>query len=863
MQPVIGSPFVSPEASLLELAQLPLVLAGPVLRRTTPQAVTVWLALGQACRLELRVLATAAAGKHLGEVQLRGQASTVRLGPGLHVVAITARSSEQSASPVPGRSPDCDSGSVGLVPGQLYAYDLAFELPGNAAVGNGLEEGCYPGHDPGSEPIALRDAVRSPRFPGLSLSYFAHGLPTFSLCPTELEQLKIFHGSCRKLQDRNEDALPIVDAAIAAAADRPDDRPHQLFFTGDQIYGDEVAEPLLWAIGQIERSLLGWQEPLQATVWPDELQPGQRSRLATQVAGLTSGLQQTPQKASSHLFRLGEYCVTYLLSWSQCLWPNHWPSGEAMGRQGKAARVWDEEVAFLQRQRRSQPWVRRALANVPTYMIFDDHDVSDDWNLNLDWCQRVFSRPLGHQVVRNALWAYSLFQGWGNTPEQFVPGEIGHKLLQATAVWCRSGGRDAQVAQTISQCLGLPDLAARSSITGSPPASLFWQDGQTWRLRTAPGCLRWHYRIQGTVHDVIVLDTRTQRGYPLGAEPKAVPALLSPLAFDQQVRVNLQQQQQRGAAPAGALAVTLVVAPTNVFTLELLDWVQRLAFLKNTVFDADVGDSWNLEGATRAKLLNGLFESQGPVVILSGDIHFGASIKVCHWARFGASSQSQRRSLVSGPFPRRFGQGSDPQAETLHHSLVQLTASAICNSETITGLLHSRCKALLPERSRHWIGWETSSKEVEVSSRWLTALRYWRAKLWCWFGLSHRLSSDEMALLKVGSPDWGYSTDWLRRQPARQPDWIQGPAPWLGGKNRPARSHQGLFRRLWYGRWLQEGPEVVGVNNIALIQFEFSAIRGRLGIIHDIHWYAPWCAQRIVYSRFTAEIQAAQEEVGS
>jgi len=60
--------------------------------------------------------------------------------------------------------------------------------------------------------------------------------------------------------------------------------------------------------------------------------------------------------------------------------------------------------------------VRRALANVPTYMIFDDHDVTDDWNLTARWRDRVRASPAGRRIVANALAAYWAFQGWGNDP---------------------------------------------------------------------------------------------------------------------------------------------------------------------------------------------------------------------------------------------------------------------------------------------------------------------------------------------------------------------------------------------------------------------------------------------------------------
>lgn len=37
--------------------------------------------------------------------------------------------------------------------------------------------------------------------------------------------------------------------------------------------------------------------------------------------------------------------------------------------------------------------VRRLLAHIPTAMIFDDHDVTDDWNLNRAWEALAYSGP--------------------------------------------------------------------------------------------------------------------------------------------------------------------------------------------------------------------------------------------------------------------------------------------------------------------------------------------------------------------------------------------------------------------------------------------------------------------------------------
>ena len=66
--------------------------------------------------------------------------------------------------------------------------------------------------------------------------------------------------------------------------------------------------------------------------------------------------------------------------------------------------------------------VRRMLANIPSYMICDDHEVTDDWNMTRDTCKSLYGRPLGLRVTQNALVAYSLCQHWGNVPEVFEGG---------------------------------------------------------------------------------------------------------------------------------------------------------------------------------------------------------------------------------------------------------------------------------------------------------------------------------------------------------------------------------------------------------------------------------------------------------
>src|SRR5690606_28097718 len=63
--------------------------------------------------------------------------------------------------------------------------------------------------------------------------------------------------------------------------------------------------------------------------------------------------------------------------------------------------------------------VRRLLAQLPVLMIFDDHDITDDWNLSADWEKTAYGHPFSKRIIGNALFAYALCQGWGNQPDAF------------------------------------------------------------------------------------------------------------------------------------------------------------------------------------------------------------------------------------------------------------------------------------------------------------------------------------------------------------------------------------------------------------------------------------------------------------
>ena len=61
------------------------------------------------------------------------------------------------------------------------------------------------------------------------------------------------------------------------------------------------------------------------------------------------------------------------------------------------------------------PLVRWALSCVPSFMIFDDHEMTDDWNISDEWVQAART-PRWQQKLSHGLLAYWVYQGLGNLP---------------------------------------------------------------------------------------------------------------------------------------------------------------------------------------------------------------------------------------------------------------------------------------------------------------------------------------------------------------------------------------------------------------------------------------------------------------
>jgi hypothetical protein len=84
-----------------------------------------------------------------------------------------------------------------------------------------------------------------------------------------------------------------------------------------------------------------------------------------------------------------------------------------------------EEYTQLYRESWSEPTMRWLLSTVPSAMIFDDHDVHDDWNTSVTWLREMRAKPWWAARIEGALMSYWCYQHLGNlSPEDLAADEL-------------------------------------------------------------------------------------------------------------------------------------------------------------------------------------------------------------------------------------------------------------------------------------------------------------------------------------------------------------------------------------------------------------------------------------------------------
>jgi hypothetical protein len=77
-----------------------------------------------------------------------------------------------------------------------------------------------------------------------------------------------------------------------------------------------------------------------------------------------------------------------------------------------------EDYTQLYRESWSDPAIRWLMSTVSTAMIFDDHDVHDDWNISQAWLEEARSHHWWNEHIKGALSSYWVYQHLGNLPPE-------------------------------------------------------------------------------------------------------------------------------------------------------------------------------------------------------------------------------------------------------------------------------------------------------------------------------------------------------------------------------------------------------------------------------------------------------------
>ncbi|WP_172370368.1 hypothetical protein [Sporosarcina jiandibaonis] len=549
--------------------ELQTILAGPTLRRVDTNSVAIWIATSRSFDIDAAIFKI----NEKLSLPVRTATTSIRAGENLYIHLVEI---------------------YGFFPmDTLLGYDLYFHD----------EEDSY---DLTSLGLISDNEEQS-------ITYDDIPYPSFFIPANTTSNF--LYASCRKFHGKGGDSLVAGDKMLWNAPRNLKKRPSSLFLLGDQIYADDVAEPLFSVIQSVVERLAFEKEDL--TQLEPRLADHPFNQLLQKVNGRQFGMEQfcqfTSASMSNHLMTFGEYAVMYLLSWGPSLWETAYiPTFEEVVEKGNYHFIFpndDTEIAKCKKRYNQQTedllqtignlhQVRRLLANVPTYMIFDDHDITDDWNLSYQWKENVSRSALGKHVIANGLCAYWAFQGWGNEPLRFE-----EAFLQS-----------------------MEDHLDRF-VAGTPAY-------EEWLERLWP-FTHWHF-VAPTSPAALFLNTRTMRSFDEAPQPVKVgwmfkeniqaPRLIGPEGW-RSIAKSLSYSDWKKKDPL------IIISPTPLYGMGLIEsalhsYVYPLRAIGIPVHEMLDFEVWKYNGKGFSDFIRYIFKWQpSQCIILSGDVHYASAVK--------------------------------------------------------------------------------------------------------------------------------------------------------------------------------------------------------------------------------------------
>jgi hypothetical protein len=670
------------------ISQLSTLLAGPILRRVEPSQVCIWIACSKPVTIRAEVFRTSDFGSikstkdtsngwRISPIGV-GTAESIRLGEQLHIGLVIV---------YPSRVDTNDELSQDVKPtfptDELLAYDLevTYDLNNLSDTKESKRLKDF-GLLSGINSIVYEDNKHS--------NGIKHArLPNFFIRGDRKSPLNLLHGSCRKLHGKGEDCLIIADEMVRKSVTDLTKRPSVLFLTGDQIYADDVADVLIKYLTQFSINLVGWEEQINGSDKKlSDIPMGGRQQLIKDLAKFTS------ENARNHLLSFGEFAAMYLIAWNVENWPeNYTTEFKKVDSQTDQKRV-HLEIEQLEQARRAMPAIRRVLANVPTYMICDDHEITDDWNITREWVEQVRTSACGTQIIANGLAAYWAFQAWGNNPSLF----------------------DQNFVDVVSGYLG------KSGEVTSSHSNAF--QNYLWDFHG------WTFDVP-TIPPTLFLDCRTHRQFDSFRGP---PRLID----DEELQTILHSTQRMNYGQGQPI---ILVSPTPVFGFDLAEELQEYLSSKSSIYKWDL-ETWSANEVGFTRFLSFLardLQTQH-CIFLSGDVHYGFTIS----ATFTL--------LGKGDVYRKDKEKED---DDLTMNITQLNSSALkttsLGKEILLNEILGNFRQLFVSKQSIRVGWNNMSSKARRLKQRDKNLRSVINDLKQW---SNATVQDKWREYPTISPDW-------------------------------------------------------------------------------------------------------------
>ena len=277
-----------------------------------------------------------------------------------------------------------------------------------------------------------------------------------------------------------------------------------------------------------------------------------------------------------------------------------------------------EEYTRLYYESWLDPEVRWLLSTVPSCMIFDDHDVIDDWNTSEAWLNQMRATPWWRERILSGLMSYWVHQHLGN----LSPAELA------------ADGLYAAVRETEDGTEALRDFASRAD--------------------TDPAYNRWSYRRDFGPVRLLMVDTRGARVLGEGARA---------MVEDKELAWVRQQALDRAGTYDHLLIGTSLPWLLPHFVHDVEAWNASVCAGRRGARWARIGENLRQRGdlehwAAFPESFDDLTDliaevGEGPdapatISVLSGDVHH-AYIAEPDWSRWPRRPVSEVRQLTCSP----------------------------------------------------------------------------------------------------------------------------------------------------------------------------------------------------------------------